>query len=36
LATQLPASGYVLPLNAISALVGAPVVIWIVMGIHKK
>ena len=31
LATQLPASGYVLPLNAISALVGAPIVIWIIV-----
>ena len=31
LATQLPADGYVLPLNAISALVGAPIVIWIIV-----
>ena len=31
LASQLPANGYVLPLNAISALVGAPIVIWIIV-----
>ena len=31
LVTQLPAAGYVLPLNAISALVGAPIVIWIIV-----
>ena len=31
LVTQLPANGYVLPLNAISALVGAPIVIWIIV-----
>ena len=28
---QLPGSNYVLPINAITALLGAPVVIWIVM-----
>ena len=31
IATQLPSSGYVLPLNAISALVGAPIIIWIIL-----
>jgi iron complex transport system permease protein len=30
LATQLPPDGYTLPINAISALVGAPSVIWII------
>ena len=28
---QLPGSSYVLPINAITALIGAPVVIWIVL-----
>lgn len=28
---QLPADGYSLPINAISALVGAPIIIWIIM-----
>ncbi|HPH46850.1 MAG TPA: iron chelate uptake ABC transporter family permease subunit, partial [Chryseolinea sp.] len=28
---QLPGSKYVLPINAITALVGAPVVIWIIL-----
>ena len=28
---QLPGSNYVLPINAITALIGAPVVIWIVL-----
>jgi iron complex transport system permease protein len=28
---QLPGSAYVLPINAITALIGAPVVIWIVL-----
>lgn len=28
---QLPGSPYVLPINAITALIGAPVVIWIIM-----
>ncbi len=31
LATQLPAEGYTLPINAISALVGAPLIIWIII-----
>ena len=31
LATQLPAQGYTLPINAISALIGAPTVIWIIL-----
>ncbi|MDR1544070.1 MAG: iron ABC transporter permease [Prevotellaceae bacterium] len=30
-ATQIPTSGQTLPINAISALVGAPIVVWIVM-----
>jgi iron complex transport system permease protein len=30
--SQLPDSGYVLPINAISALFGAPIIIWIIMG----
>lgn len=28
---QLPADGYSLPINAISALVGAPIIIWIIL-----
>ena len=28
---QLPGSAYVLPINAITALIGAPVVIWIIL-----
>jgi iron complex transport system permease protein len=31
LLAQLPGSNYVLPINAITALIGAPVVIWIVL-----
>ncbi len=31
LATLLPADGYTLPINAISALVGAPIIIWIIL-----
>lgn len=31
LATQLPTSGDTLPINAISALVGAPIIIWIIL-----
>lgn len=31
LATQLPADGYTLPINAINALVGAPIIIWIIL-----
>lgn len=31
LVCQLPADGYSLPINAISALVGAPIIIWIIM-----
>ncbi|MBO8439643.1 MAG: iron ABC transporter permease [bacterium] len=30
MATQLPADGYVLPVNAISSLVGAPIILWII------
>jgi iron complex transport system permease protein len=29
--SQLPNSGYVLPINAICALFGAPIIIWIIM-----
>jgi iron complex transport system permease protein len=29
--SQMPGSNYVLPINAITALIGAPVVIWIIM-----
>jgi iron complex transport system permease protein len=29
--TQLPGTAYVLPINAITALIGAPVVIWIIV-----
>jgi len=29
--TQIPAEGQTLPVNAISALVGAPIVVWVVM-----
>jgi len=35
LATQLPPQGYTLPINAISALVGAPTVIWIILKNRK-
>ena len=35
LASQLPPQGYTLPINAISALVGAPTVIWIVLKNRK-
>jgi iron complex transport system permease protein len=35
LATQLPSQGYILPINAISALVGAPTVIWIILKNRK-
>ena len=28
---QLPANGYTLPINAVSALVGAPIIIWIIL-----
>jgi len=29
--SQLPSSGYVLPINAICAIFGAPIIIWIIM-----
>ena len=35
LATQIPPQGYTLPINAVSALIGAPTVIWIILK-HKK
>lgn len=31
IATQLPTNGYTLPINAVSALVGAPIIIWIIL-----
>ena len=33
--SQLPASGYVLPINAISAIFGAPIIIWIIINGRK-
>ena len=32
---QLPGSDYILPINAITALVGAPVVIWLLVRQRK-
>ncbi|MDO4190593.1 MAG: iron ABC transporter permease [Bacteroidales bacterium] len=31
IATQLPQNGYTLPINAISSLIGAPIIIWIIL-----
>lgn len=31
IACQLPANGYTLPINAVSALIGAPIIIWIIL-----
>jgi len=28
---QLPGSQYILPINAVTSLVGAPVIIWIIL-----
>ncbi len=36
LATQLPAQGYTLPINAVSALIGAPIIIWIILKNSSK
>lgn len=33
--TQLPGSEYVLPINAITSIIGAPIVIWLLMRKHK-
>lgn len=33
--TQLPSSSYILPINAVTALIGAPVVIWIIVRNRK-
>jgi iron complex transport system permease protein len=33
--SQLPDNGYVLPINAVTALVGAPIVLWILFGKGK-
>lgn len=30
-ATQMPANGYTLPINAVSSLIGAPIIIWIIL-----
>jgi len=32
---QLPASAYVLPINAITSIIGAPVVIWLLLRRRK-
>ena len=34
--TQLPAEGYTLPINSISALIGAPIIIWIIIKQNKS
>lgn len=36
LASQISADGYTLPINAISALVGAPLIIWIILKNRKR
>lgn len=33
--SQLPDNGYVLPINAVTALIGAPIVLWILLGKNK-
>ncbi|RDI09849.1 iron complex transport system permease protein [Flavobacterium sp. AG291] len=33
--TQMPGSEYVLPINAITSIIGAPIVIWLLMRKHK-
>jgi iron complex transport system permease protein len=33
--TQMPGSEYVLPINAITSIIGAPIVIWLLMHKHK-
>lgn len=33
--SQLPDNGYVLPINAVTALIGAPIVLWILLGRNK-
>ena len=34
--SQLPAAGQVLPINSVTALFGAPVVIWVIIGSRKS
>ncbi|MBS7376877.1 MAG: iron ABC transporter permease [Paludibacteraceae bacterium] len=34
--TQLPSEGYILPINSISALIGAPIIIWIIVKQNKS
>jgi iron complex transport system permease protein len=29
--TQLPVSDYTLPINAISSLIGAPIILWVII-----
>ena len=29
--TQIPAEGHILPINAITSLIGAPFVIWVIL-----
>lgn len=36
IATQLPVNGTTLPINSISALVGAPIIIWIILKQNKS
>jgi iron complex transport system permease protein len=36
IACQLPAEGYTLPINAVSSLVGGPVIIWIILKNRKR
>jgi iron complex transport system permease protein len=33
--SQLPGTAYVLPINAVTALIGAPVVVWIIVRAKK-
>lgn len=33
--SQLPSNGYILPINAVTALIGAPIVLWILLGRNK-
>lgn len=35
LVCQMPSNGYTLPINAVSALVGAPIIIWIILKNNK-
>lgn len=33
--SQLPQNGYVLPINAVTALMGVPIVLWVILGNNK-